>query len=92
MEYEKKLGYFSDVLVNAITPPSPMRKEDYAQMRNLQNAYQRLSFEALYIACEGEKSQLQKVEIMENIHNRLGDKFNEIIIKAQEILEGYRHG
>ena len=92
IEYERKLGYFSAVLVNAITPPSPMQKDDYAQMRKLQNAYQRLSFETLYMASEGEKPQMSKAEILENIDNQLGDKFNAIIIEAKKILEGYSRG
>ena len=87
MEYEKSLGFYSNILVDAITPPSPLSSEDYMAMRKYQNEYQRLSFEVLLMACEGVENGKSSLTILEEINNRLGKKFADIIARAKEIIE-----
>lgn len=90
--YEKSLGGYSDILVDAITPPSFISEENYTKIRLLQNEYQRLSFAALDAACETVTRIDNPSAILAELDSKFGNRFAKIITEANKILEGCRNG
>ncbi len=87
IEFEKGLGGYSDILVDAITPPSLLAAKDYKELRRLQNLYQRLSFAVLDAVCKAVVTEDRPEAIHATLKRNFGRQFAEIIAEANQILE-----
>lgn len=85
-EYEKKLGGYSDKLVDVITPPSFISANRYKSMRLLQNEYQKLSFAVLSEVCDLAVQSDDAQEILQKIDARFGRDFKAVLSDADRIL------
>jgi len=86
LAHEEANGGLGEQLVDAVTPPhDPVGPRDVRNTRLLQNAYQRLSFRALAIACRA-AGQATSDDIAASLERQLGAEYRAIRTEAEATL------
>jgi len=90
---DRAVGDLGAALLDAITPPQEeLSAEASAEIRSLQNRYQRASFRALHLACRAASDGASSEGITATLEHHLAPEFDFIRQRAELLLTSFPFG